>query len=67
MAYKKTSAELKAELAEARHTIRELEVENEELQDRIDEIAGIASEGDEEEDVDEFEDELDDEEIAPAC
>ncbi len=65
MPYKKSTAELKAELAEARRTIRDLEEENEVLQQRIGEIAGIANEGEEE---DEEEEDLDDEEeLAPAC
>ncbi len=70
MAYRKTAAELKAELAESRRTIRELEDENEDLQDRLDEIAGIVVEDDEEEDGDDEdgdEDETDDEEVATAC
>ena len=46
--------DLKAELTDARHTNRELENDNEEIQDRLDEIAGI---------VVEDEDELDDEEF----
>lgn len=49
MAGKRTYQDLKAELAEANRTIRELEDENEELQDRLDEIAGIAAEDDDEE------------------
>lgn len=52
MATTKTTAELRAELVEARRVIRELEEENADLQDRIDEIAGIAGE-EEDEDEDE--------------
>lgn len=50
MATTKTTAELRAELVEARRVIRELEEENADLQDRIDEIAGIAGEDEEEDD-----------------
>lgn len=53
MARKKTYEELRAELTEANRTIDELEDENEDLQDRLDEIAGLAAE-----DEDEEEDEL---------
>jgi len=56
MATKRTYEDLKAELAEANRTIRELETENEGLQDRIDQIAGIAVE---EEDEDQGEEEGD--------
>lgn len=52
MARKKTYEELRAELTEANRTIGELEDENEDLQDRLDEIAGLASE-DEDEDEEE--------------
>ena len=61
MAVKKTYQDLKAELAEANRTIVELEAENEELQDRLDEIAGIAAEDDDEDE--EGEGDLDDEEV----
>lgn len=64
MAGKKTYQDLKAELAEANRTIRELEDENEELQDRLDEIAGIAAEDDDEDE--EGEGEPDDEEAVEA-
>lgn len=65
MAYaKKSATDLKAELADARRTIRELEDDNEDLQDRLDEIAGIVVE--EEDEGDEDEDELDDEEVTLA-
>jgi len=67
MAYRKTAADLKAELADARRTIRELEDDNDELQDRLDEIAGIVVEGEEEEeDEDGDEDEVDDD-VPVAC
>jgi hypothetical protein len=70
MAYKKTTAELKAELADARRTIRELEEDNDELQDRLDAVAGIVvedeDEEEDEEDEDGDEDELDDE-VSVAC
>lgn len=52
MARKKTYEELRAELAEANRTVAELEDENEELADRLDEIAGIAVEEEEDEDED---------------
>ena len=48
MATPKPYRELTAELAEANRTIRELQEENENLQERIDQIAGIAAEDDDE-------------------
>jgi len=53
MAASKPYGQLKAELAEANRTIRELEEANEELQDRIDQIAGIAVEEDDEDEGEE--------------
>jgi len=53
MAASKPYGQLKVELAEANRTIQELEEENEGLQDRIDEIAGIAVEDDDDEEDDE--------------
>ena len=72
MAYRKTAAELRAELADSRRTIRELKDENEELQDRLDAVAGIVVEDEdddeeEDEDIDGDEDDLDDEEVAATC
>ena len=48
MATPKPYRELSAELAEANRVIRELQEENENLQERIDQIAGIAAEDDDE-------------------
>ena len=74
MAHRKTAAELRAELANSRRTIRELEDENEELQDRLDAVAGIVvddGEEEDEEDDDEGEagdgEELDDEDARATC
>ena len=75
MSYRKTASELRAELADSRRTIRELEDENEELQDRLDAVAGIVVESGDDEDEDEGEegdedgdeDELDDEDARATC
>jgi len=74
MSYRKTASELRAELADSRRTIRELEDENEELQDRLDAVAGIVvDDGEEEDEEDDEEDEdgdgeeLDDEDARATC